>query len=141
MARTSAGESPFRLPPPDRARRSSSLFQSSRLNATKSADLKTRPKLPDMQPQPDSELVVATPERVSFDYQVAGLGTRAIAQLLDLLIVLVILAAVYFVAFAAAFAGAAAATLIAVFGTFVVIFGYFFVSAALWSGQTGGAKA
>jgi uncharacterized RDD family membrane protein YckC len=94
-----------------------------------------------MQPQPDTDLVVATPERVSFDYQVAGLGTRAIAQLLDLLVVLVILAAVYFVAFAAAFAGAAAATLIAVIGSFVVVFGYFFVSEALWSGQTLGKKA
>ena len=94
-----------------------------------------------MQPQPDSDLVVATPERVSFDYQVAGLGTRAIAQLLDLLIVLVILAAVYFVAIAASLAGAAAATLIAVIGSFVVIFGYFFVSEALWSGQTVGKKA
>ncbi len=37
---------------------------------------------------PDTDLIVATPERVSFDYQVAGLGTRAIAQVLDLLIVL-----------------------------------------------------
>ncbi|MDQ2943664.1 MAG: RDD family protein [Candidatus Dormibacteraeota bacterium] len=94
-----------------------------------------------MQPQPDSDLVVATPERVSFDYQVAGLGTRAIAQLLDLLIVFVILLAVYFVAFAAFVVGAAAATLIAVIGSFVVIFGYFFVSEALWSGQTVGKKA
>ena len=41
-----------------------------------------------MQPQPDRDLVVATPERVSFDYQVAGLGTRTIAQVLDLLSVL-----------------------------------------------------
>ena len=40
-----------------------------------------------MQPEPDRDLVVATPERVSFDYQVAGLGTRTIAQVLDLLIV------------------------------------------------------
>src|SRR6267143_1994261 len=38
------------------------------------------------EPLPDNDLVVATPERVSFDYQIAGLGTRAIAQILDLLI-------------------------------------------------------
>jgi len=45
-------------------------------------------KILDMdRPLSDSDLVIATPERVSFDYQVAGLGTRAIAQLLDLLIV------------------------------------------------------
>ena len=94
-----------------------------------------------MQPLPDSELVVATPERVSFDYQVAGLGTRAIAQVLDLLIVAGILVAVYFVAFAASVVGSGAATLVAVIGSFVVIFGYFWMSESLWSGQTIGKKA
>ena len=95
------------------------------------------------QPLPDTDLVIATPERVSFDYQVAGLGTRAIAQLLDLLIVAGILIALVFVA-----GGAAAVTqneilpdLILTIGTFVVIFGYFWVSEALWSGQTIGKKA
>src|SRR6266851_6031693 len=97
---TWAGARPLRFPPPARVRRSSSLFQSSRRKATKSSALTTRPKLPDMQPLPDSDLIVATPERVSFDYQVAGLGTRAIAQVLDLLIIGGILMAVYFVALA-----------------------------------------
>jgi uncharacterized RDD family membrane protein YckC len=93
------------------------------------------------QPLPDSDLVVATPERVSFDYQVAGLGTRAVAQLVDLLIVAGILAAVYFVAIAAELASAdTLATLIVVIGSFVVIFGYFWVSESLWSGQTIGKK-
>ncbi|HSP09279.1 MAG TPA: RDD family protein [Candidatus Dormibacteraeota bacterium] len=93
------------------------------------------------QPLPDSDLVVATPERVSFDYQVAGLGTRAIAQLLDLLIVGGILTAVYLVALAAELASAdTIAALIAVIGSFVVIFGYFWVSESLWSGQTIGKK-
>lgn len=93
------------------------------------------------QPLPDSDLVVATPERVSFDYQVAGLGTRAVAQLVDLLIVAGILAAVYFVALAAELASSdTLATLIAVLGSFVVIFGYFWVSESLWSGQTIGKK-
>ena len=93
-----------------------------------------------MQPLPDADLVVATPERVSFDYQVAGLGTRAIAQVLDLLIIGGILTAVYFVALAVAVVGSAAATLLAVIGTFVVIFGYFWASESLWSGQTVGKK-
>jgi uncharacterized RDD family membrane protein YckC len=94
-----------------------------------------------MQPQPDSDLVVATPERVSFDYQVAGLGTRAIAQVLDLLIVSGILAAVYFVAVAVSLVQSVTGQLIAILGSFVVIFGYFWVSEALWSGQTVGKKA
>jgi uncharacterized RDD family membrane protein YckC len=94
-----------------------------------------------MQPLPDSDLIVPTPERVSFDYQVAGLGTRAIAQVLDLLIVGGILTAVYFVALAALIVDTSTATLIALIGSFVVVFGYFWVSESLWSGQTIGKKA
>jgi uncharacterized RDD family membrane protein YckC len=95
-----------------------------------------------MEPLPDTDLVVTTPERVSFEYQVAGLGTRAIAQLLDLIIFAAILIAVLLVAGAAgAFGADTAATLIAVMGGFVVVIGYFWVSEALWSGQTVGKKA
>lgn len=90
---------------------------------------------------PDSDLVVATPERVSFDYQVAGLGTRAIAQMLDLLIVFGILIAVVFAASALAAVGSGTvAYLIAIVGSFVVLFGYFWTSEALWRGQTVGKK-
>jgi uncharacterized RDD family membrane protein YckC len=94
-----------------------------------------------MQPQPDTDLVVSTPERVSFDYQVAGLGTRAVAQILDMLIILGILIAVYFAAAAFAIIGSASVVLVLVIGSFVVIFGYFWVSESLWSGQTVGKKA
>lgn len=94
------------------------------------------------QPLPDSNLVVATPERVSFDYQVAGLGTRAIAQVLDLMIIFGVLAAVYFVALAFnAFGAGTPAYLVALVGSFVVIFGYFWTSETFWSGQTIGKKA
>jgi uncharacterized RDD family membrane protein YckC len=94
-------------------------------------------------PLPDSDLVVATPERVSFDYQVAGIGTRGIAQLLDLLIVLGILIALLF--FGAAIQVGSGSDLLAqlvdLIGAFVIIFGYFWVSEAIWSGQTLGKKA
>jgi uncharacterized RDD family membrane protein YckC len=90
------------------------------------------------EPLPDSDLVVSTPERVKFDYQVAGLGTRGVAQFLDLLIVAGILLAVYFfaTAVAATTGSSTAATLIGLFGSFIVVFGYFWVSEALFSGQT-----
>ena len=93
------------------------------------------------EPLPDTDLVVATPERVSFDYQVAGLGTRAIAQLLDLLIVGFVLGAIIIVAITIGSAGSTTpALLIGVIGSFVVIFGYFWLSEVLWSGQTVGKK-
>jgi uncharacterized RDD family membrane protein YckC len=95
------------------------------------------------QPLPDSELVVATPERVSFGYQVAGLGTRAIAQLLDLLIVFGILVALALAAGGAATFtnNAIVADLILIIGGFITVFGYFWASEAMWSGQTLGKKA
>ena len=95
------------------------------------------------QPLPDSELVVATPERVSFGYQVAGLGTRAIAQLLDLLIVFGILVALSLAAggVSAFTNNALAGELILIIGGFITVFGYFWASEAMWSGQTLGKKA
>jgi uncharacterized RDD family membrane protein YckC len=95
------------------------------------------------QPLPDTDLIVATPERVSFDYQVAGLGTRGIANILDLLIILGLLIAIFFFAAAAAavIQSDVVATLIELFGTAIVVFGYFWISEALFSGQTLGKRA
>ena len=93
------------------------------------------------QPASDSELVVATPERVSFDYKVAGLATRGIAQLLDLLILAGVLLGLYFTAFAIGNAGAdSVAFLVAAIGSFLIVFGYFWACEAFWSGQTVGKR-
>jgi uncharacterized RDD family membrane protein YckC len=93
------------------------------------------------QPLPDTDLVVATPERVSFGYQVAGIGTRAIAQLLDLLILGGVLLGVWLAAIAVGQTGFdTAAFLLALLGTFIVVFGYFWACEAFWSGQTVGKK-
>jgi uncharacterized RDD family membrane protein YckC len=94
------------------------------------------------EPLPDSELVVSTPERVSFEYQVAGLGTRAIAQILDLLILAFVLGGLTFAAIAFGAMGQdVLGYLVAVIGGFIVIFGYFWACEAFWSGQTVGKKA
>jgi uncharacterized RDD family membrane protein YckC len=93
-------------------------------------------------PLSDSDLVVATPERVSFGYQVAGLGTRAIAQLLDLLILAGVLVAVFFLALGTGTVtdSGTVAVLTFIIGSFIVVFGYFWTCEALWSGQTIGKK-
>jgi uncharacterized RDD family membrane protein YckC len=95
------------------------------------------------QPLSDTDLVVSTPERVSFDYQVAGLGTRGIAQILDLLIVTGLLIALFFFAsgVAAYTQSSTLAILIELFGSFLIVFGYFWISEALFSGQTLGKRA
>lgn len=94
-------------------------------------------------PVPDTDLVVATPERVSFDYQVAGLGTRGIAQVLDMLLVTALLIAMFFTSAAATqlTQSETVGTLIDLFGGFVIVFGYFWISEAFFSGQTLGKRA
>src|SRR5258708_13326692 len=93
------------------------------------------------QPLPDTDLVVATPERVSFQYQVAGLGTRAIAQIRDLLMLAGVLLGIVFAAMAGGQAGSwTVGFLIGVIGGFVVVFGYFWTCESFWSGQTIGKK-
>src|SRR5713101_8832912 len=144
MVKTCPGARPLSLPALACAMRSSRRFQSSCRRAMNSSDLMSGSQNnPVGQPLPDTDLVVSTPERVSFDYQVAGLGTRGIAQILDLLIVTGILLAVFFFAAAAASATQSdtVATLIELFGSFVVVFGYFWISEALFSGQTLGKRA
>ena len=94
-------------------------------------------------PLSDSDLIVATPERVSFDFQIAGLGTRAIAQIIDLLIVSLVEVAVIFFGVAAGTvtnSGTVMGLVLIVF-SFLNVFGYFWASEALWSGQTVGKKA
>jgi uncharacterized RDD family membrane protein YckC len=94
-------------------------------------------------PLSDTDLVVATPERVSFDFQIAGLGTRAIAQIIDLLIVAVVEVAVIFFGIAAGTVtnSETVSGLVLIVFSFLNVFGYFWVSEALWSGQTIGKKA
>jgi uncharacterized RDD family membrane protein YckC len=88
----------------------------------------------------DGDLVVTTPERVSFEFQIAGIGTRAIAQLLDLLILAGVLLGIFFVSAAVSQVSDVLSYLVAVIGSFVVIFGYFWACEAFWSGQTIGKK-
>src|SRR5882762_6180152 len=100
-------------------------------------------KILDMErPLSDTDLVVATPERVSFDFQIAGLGTRAIAQIIDLLIVALVEVAILFFGFAAGAVtnSETVSGLVIIVFSFINVFGYFWVSEALWSGQTLGKK-
>lgn len=96
-----------------------------------------------MQP-PDSsdDLVVSTPERVAFQYEVAGIGSRFLAQFIDVLIIFVI----QLVITVGASALGGIFNSIQVFGlvelilTFVLIAGYFLISEAAWNGQTLGKR-
>ncbi len=90
------------------------------------------------------ELVVATPELVTFGYQLAGPGSRFLAQLIDFPIqVAVLLLAVFAGVSLGALAGdnGGIAIAAAVILGFIVIWGYYPVSEAVWSGKTIGKFA
>lgn len=95
-------------------------------------------------PPPDAsdDLVVPTPERVAFQYAIAGPGSRFLAQAIDLLIlsVLFVLLSLGVSGLAAVTQSTRLATLIAVLLAFVLLFGYFLVLEALWSGRTFGKR-
>src|SRR5947207_2838141 len=98
-----------------------------------------------------TDFQVLTPERVSLQYDIAGIGSRGAALLIDSLIqlavgVVIVLAfssgAVTAVAFAgrgSEFAGAVLYALIAV-TVFAITIGYFILFEIVWSGQTPGKR-
>jgi uncharacterized RDD family membrane protein YckC len=90
------------------------------------------------------ELVVATPELVTFGYQLAGPGSRFLAQLIDFPLQVAILVLALFAGTAlGALAGnnAGVAFIAIAVLAFLVIWGYYPVSEAIWSGKTIGKYA
>jgi uncharacterized RDD family membrane protein YckC len=104
----------------------------------------------------DRSIGVRTPESIAFSYDLAGLGSRFLAVVIDQLIQVAVLLALFFgVALAASrlptvthvaesgaqkFADAIlVGLLIAV--VFTIFFGYFVLFESLWNGQTPGKKA
>ena len=102
----------------------------------------------------DRTLDVRTPESIAFKYDLAGLGSRALALVVDqaiqiLVLVGIVVALAQYGAHEAphhATPGTAAkvaeSTLVAVVVgiLFVVLFGYFIIFEAVWNGQTPGKK-
>ena len=95
---------------------------------------------------------VLTPERVSLQYEVAGIGSRAAAALVDALIQGVLLLALY-IGVAATVLGSSlaaagrgmttAAAVVAAFfllAAFIVTVGYFILFEIVWNGQTPGKR-
>ncbi len=88
------------------------------------------------------ELVVTTPELVAFDYDLAGLGSRFLAQLIDLLLLAVV---ILVLTLAAALSGVLSQNTILyityIVGQFALVVLYFPVYEAVTNGQTLGKRA
>jgi uncharacterized RDD family membrane protein YckC len=86
------------------------------------------------------DLVVATPEQVAFRFETAGLGSRFAAQLLDLLVLTAVLAALGLASVGIALVSGQALLGLLVFVVlgFASFWAYWVLQEALWSGQTVG---
>ncbi|HEX9990628.1 MAG TPA: RDD family protein [Chloroflexia bacterium] len=98
----------------------------------------------------DEQLTISTPEQVAFHYEIAGIGSRFLASLLDHLIISVALLLVYCASIAVLPAmlatdnGEAVLYLIVavlVLVVFIIFWGYFAIFEAVWNGQTPGKRA
>ncbi|MGI8586259.1 MAG: RDD family protein [Chloroflexia bacterium] len=92
----------------------------------------------------DDQFVVATPEMVEFGYEVAGVGSRFIAALLDttligVLYMLLLVARLLIAGNTSLGINYFVAGLFAVLG-FVLLWGYYVFFETLWSGQTPGKR-
>ena len=87
---------------------------------------------------PPDELVVATPERVAFRFETAGLGSRFAAQLIDVALLGVLLLGLTQVAAGIANLSGApdVGALVLVVAGFLGFWAYWIVPEAVWSGRT-----
>lgn len=101
------------------------------------------PAVPTTTPQPPSYRQVAsveTPEHVALDYEVAGLGSRALAAILDTVLVFCIELAVLFVSLAFGGASNSVFTALLIILSAVFVLGYFVLFEGLRGGQTPGKR-
>jgi hypothetical protein len=89
-------------------------------------------------PDASDDLVISTPERVAFQYEIAGIGSRFLAQILDSLVITVVLIAITILAVSlGGITGSGTlALLIEIILGFILLAGYFLVSEAAWNGQS-----
>ena len=94
-------------------------------------------------PDASDDLIISTPERVAFQYEIAGIGSRFLAQIVDSLIITAILIAISILAasLGGIFSSGELALLVEIILGFILLAGYFLISEAAWNGQTIGKRA
>jgi uncharacterized RDD family membrane protein YckC len=85
-----------------------------------------------------------TPEAIAVAYDIAGIGTRFLAQVVDVIALVGILgvagAGIVLLGSLGSL-GQTAAVILVLFGSFLVLFGYFTLYEFFWTGQTPGKRA
>jgi uncharacterized RDD family membrane protein YckC len=88
-----------------------------------------------------NDLAILTPEKTILTYRLAGIGSRVMAQVLDVMLISAIIIGLGMVSAAAAFIDPALGNAIMLMVGFLVPFLYFILQEWLWNGQTVGKKA
>lgn len=97
----------------------------------------------------DDLYTIDTPENIEFAYDVAGIGSRFLAAIIDTLLIVIAEALVLFAAAALANAtgvfqqlGAAESVIVALAGlaAFVILWSYYIIFELVWSGQSPGKR-
>ncbi len=94
----------------------------------------------------DETLTIDTPEQMRLEYPLAGVGSRALALMMDSLYQIAILAVLLLVALGLGLTGrmfgseGAWVMAFLILGLFAIQFGYYALFEALWSGQTPGKR-
>ena len=93
-------------------------------------------------PDQSDELVIATPERVAFQYEIAGIGSRFLAQFVDMLVVFAIgfVISIGALALGLIFQSVQVGVLFGLILGFILVAGYFLISEATLAGQTLGKR-
>ena len=89
---------------------------------------------------PNRGNVVVTPEAVALSVDVAGLGSRGIAIMIDMAIQAACLFALTYVVFASHAVDTSAGVIVYAILAFVIFWGYFPIFEGLWHGQTPGKR-
>lgn len=87
------------------------------------------------------EYTILTPEKVAVRFQIAGIGSRVWAYLIDAGVMLVLIFALSFFAGVLSSVSLGLSTLVALLSLLLVLFGYHIAMEAFWNGQTLGKKA
>src|ERR1041384_713127 len=98
------------------------------------------PPPPAAPPSFRQHLEVETPEHVVLDFEIAGIGSRALAAIIDFLILLALLLAVSFIVSQWPRSGARWTTALFSLAAFGLYWGYYTFFEGVWRGQTPGKR-
>ena len=92
----------------------------------------------------DDRYIIETPENIAFSYEIAGIGSRFMAAILDTILIVLFQALIFLVASVAIRQFALAESVLnagAAILSFVMLWGYYLLFELIWNGQSPGKRA